>query len=115
MIFSDVKSDCGLKGSASSNRSNGSLLPLNESEYSDLCEVRVKAEDLTSEEIGLFRQNKEFHEKIKTNPNDPFIWIDYINVQDKGIQYSQDTLSMQSVLDALLLLLPLPHILYLLS
>ncbi|KAL4494982.1 hypothetical protein ABPG72_015682 [Tetrahymena utriculariae] len=66
-------------------------------DYSDLKDLKINVEDLTSEEIKLFQQNKEFNQKIKDNPNDPYLWIDYIKLQDQGIKYSSDQLSISSI------------------
>ncbi|KAL4484058.1 hypothetical protein ABPG73_009256 [Tetrahymena malaccensis] len=66
-------------------------------DYSDLKDLKINAEDLTSEEIKLFKQNKEFNQKIKDNPNDPYLWIDYIKLQDQGIKYSSDQLSISTI------------------
>ncbi|EAS01145.2 NRDE-2 (necessary for RNA interference) protein (macronuclear) [Tetrahymena thermophila SB210] len=81
----------------SGQNSLNNLNNLSIKDYSDLKDLKIDVEDLTSEEIKLFQQNKEFNQKIKDNPNDPYLWIDYIKLQDQGIKYSSDQFSISSI------------------
>lgn len=47
--------------------------------------------DMGANERNFFLKTKEFNEKITANPNDPLIWLDFLNYQEKSNFFAKKT------------------------
>jgi len=46
-------------------------------------EFRLNRDEMSEKEANLLDKTREYNKKLDQNPNDPLLWIDFVNFQDK--------------------------------
>lgn len=65
------------------------LVKKNESK--NILEFTFDDTEMEANERNFFLKTKEFNEKITANPNDPLVWLDFLNYQEKSNFFARKT------------------------
>lgn len=46
-------------------------------------DFKLNRDEMSEKEANMFEKNREFNKRTDETPNDPLLWIDFVNFQDK--------------------------------